>query len=243
MRLIVAFFLFTCSCYSSDDVVAIRPCSRINFSELSQNEVDERMRRISSFAPSDNYEIYFNLISGRDNSVIACKLAESINNTTHNVRITIQAPRLIEINFDKPTFSNIVIAENGADKNFRAERLLEPIIEKSGCCVFNMCMPFLAWPNRTYAEKTKKKGRLAHKINIIPPDNIIKATKIHKVEVYIDKNFDAILEASALDANNNILSKFSVSDFKKFNNIWSIKSAILSTNQFSSTILLTDIKI
>ena len=100
------------------------------------------------------------------------------------------------------------------------EKRFESLHENIPLSPFAFTFEFLYWPQKSYLGPTRILGRPAHQFRLTTPDS---DQVIKSVDVTIDEDFYALLEASFLDENKNILKSLEVRGFGKIDDQWTIK--------------------
>ncbi len=100
----------------------------------------------------------------------------------------------------------------------------DPIIPNIEITAFDLQMlqmPFIYWDNFTYEGLTRFRGRPAHVLVMRPPsDFAVKYPTLTGVRVYLDTQFNALVQTELLGANNTVLKTLSLVDLKKIGEQW-----------------------
>lgn len=119
--------------------------------------------------------------------------------------------------------------EIGADaaatvEELTAETLLDSLAG-TGLSMFELQMPFLFWPDFVYEGVTRVRGRAVHAFLMYPPDAFMAAHPgIAGVRLHLDAQFNALMQAVILDADEEPERKLTVLDLKKLGDQWIVKS-------------------
>ena len=90
---------------------------------------------------------------------------------------------------------------------------------------FDLEMPFTYWTDWTYEGVTRVRGRAAHAFLLYAPADLIAAhPDIAGVRVFLDDQFDALLQATQLNADEKPIKTMTVLDLKRLNDQWIVKS-------------------
>lgn len=95
--------------------------------------------------------------------------------------------------------------------------MFEPLIEGFLYSAFDAMMPFIFWTDATYKESKRVLGRRAHLYELNAPASFIASfPEIRRVEMALDAQFDALLQASVIgEGSSRPLRSFNVLSFKK----------------------------
>lgn len=97
----------------------------------------------------------------------------------------------------------------------------EPIVPATQLTAFDLQMPFVYWEKFDYQGLTRFKGRPAHIIIMRPPAPFSsKYPEITGVRVYLDTQFNALVQTELLGARNAILKTLSLVDLKRIGEQW-----------------------
>ncbi len=93
----------------------------------------------------------------------------------------------------------------------------KPLIDGFLYSPFDAMMPFIYWPEARYRESKRILGRRTHVYRISAPEEFQKLfPDILRVEMALDAQFDALIQASVIGVNSErALRSFSVLSFKK----------------------------
>jgi hypothetical protein len=76
--------------------------------------------------------------------------------------------------------------------------------------VFDLQMPFLYWPNATLEKVQTVRGRQAHVFLFrAPPEFATQNSQVAAARVFVDQQYNALLQTELLDKDNRILKRFS----------------------------------
>ncbi|MDR0756205.1 MAG: hypothetical protein LBE99_04825 [Puniceicoccales bacterium] len=193
--------------------------------EIGLQNIHERINAIKSFKPWDTYQIDFECVN-KGNVLSGSLMGKREGREIHFMMRTQPA---FEIIFDKLHPENPL--KDGV--LYPASRWLDPMGGSCGCCYFMIAMPFLNW-ELVHFEKTAKRGRKVLKCCLLAPENF---PNVKKVIVYIDENFNAIMEAYAYNREETLCAQLVLQSFKKLDkNTWHFKSVLFTCGQGSSKI-------
>ncbi|MDR1255112.1 MAG: hypothetical protein LBJ78_03790 [Puniceicoccales bacterium] len=193
--------------------------------EISLQNVHERISAIKSFTPWDAYQIDFECIN-KVNVLLGKLVGQREGREIHFI---MQTQPTFEIIFDKLHPENPL--KDGVF--YPASRWLDPMVESCGCCYFMIAMPFLDW-ELAHFEQTAKRGRKVLKCCLLAPENF---PNVKKVILYIDENFNAIMEAYAYNREEVLCAQLILQSFKKLDkNTWHFKLVLFTCGQCSSKI-------
>jgi hypothetical protein len=94
--------------------------------------------------------------------------------------------------------------------------------------VFDLQMPFLHWADFVYEGLAKVRGRPAHRFLLYPPADFA-ATRpdLSGVRIYIDTQFQALVQAEQLGTDGKPAKSVTLLDLKKVGEQWIVKSVDL----------------
>ncbi|MGA2051941.1 MAG: hypothetical protein ABSH19_01380 [Opitutales bacterium] len=85
---------------------------------------------------------------------------------------------------------------------------------------FDLLMPFLYWQKFEYHGPTRLRGRVADLYVMLPPSDSTAAP----VEVALDREFNALLQAESLNDTRQPVRQFQILDFEKVEGQWMMKT-------------------
>ncbi len=80
---------------------------------------------------------------------------------------------------------------------------------------YDLGLPFLRWPNPKFLGEERVRGRDCFAI-----ESRADGEPYARVKMYIDKEYYALLRAEAFNTNDNLVSRFAVTSFKKIGELW-----------------------
>jgi hypothetical protein len=80
---------------------------------------------------------------------------------------------------------------------------------------YDLGLPFLRWPNAKFLSEGRVRGRDCFAI-----ESRADGEPYARVKLFIDTEYYALLRAEAFDANDNLVSRFAVTSFKKIGELW-----------------------
>jgi hypothetical protein len=90
---------------------------------------------------------------------------------------------------------------------------------------FDLQMPFLYWPDFVYEGITRLRGRPASTFLLYPPASITaRRPDLAAIRVYLDPQFNALVQAEQLGENESPLKSMRVVELKKIDDKWIVKS-------------------
>lgn len=90
---------------------------------------------------------------------------------------------------------------------------------------FDLQMPFLYWPDFIYEGLTRLRGRPASTFLLYPPAAIAaRRPELSAIRVYLDAQFNALVQAEQLGENEKVLKSMRVVDLKKIGDQWMVKT-------------------
>lgn len=91
--------------------------------------------------------------------------------------------------------------------------------------LFDLQMPFLHWTDFVYEGLAKVRGRPAHQFVLYPPADITTARpELSGVRVYIDTQFQALVQVEQLGPDGKAAKSVTLIDLKKVGEQWLVKS-------------------
>ena len=116
------------------------------------------------------------------------------------------------------------IGGGGVLQSLSADTLLDPV-GGTGLSMFELQMPFVYWPDYVYEGLTRVRGRSVHAFLMYPPEDFAAAhPEVAGVRLHLDAQFNALMQAVVLDANEQPERKLTVLDLKKLGDQWIVKS-------------------
>jgi hypothetical protein len=94
--------------------------------------------------------------------------------------------------------------------------------------LFDLQMPFLYWSDFVYEGLAKVRGRPAHQFVLYPPTDFTPPSgELTGVRVYLDTQFNALVQAEQLDAKGKPAKTVTLIDLKKVGERWLVKTVDL----------------
>jgi len=114
-----------------------------------------------------------------------------------------------------------------AGRTVRAATTAETLQPVAGTdfTLFDLQMPFLHWPDFVYEGLAKVRGRPAHQFVLYPTADYAAARpELSGMRVYIDTQFNALVQAEQLDLKGQPAKTVTLIDLKKIGEQWLVKS-------------------
>jgi hypothetical protein len=92
----------------------------------------------------------------------------------------------------------------------RTQRLLQ-----SSFSFYDLGLPFLQWPNPKFVEVGRVRGR-----DCLVIESSASGDPYARVQMYIDKQYNALLRVAAFDENQTPVKRLMVTSFKKLGEVW-----------------------
>jgi len=90
---------------------------------------------------------------------------------------------------------------------------------------FDLQMPFLFWNDFVFEGVARVRGRPAHVFLMYPPAEVTaRRPELTGVRVYLDTQFNALVQAEQIGAENRLLKSITILDLKKVDEQWIPKS-------------------
>lgn len=90
---------------------------------------------------------------------------------------------------------------------------------------FDLQMPFLYWNDFVFEGVARIRGRPAHVFLMYPPAEVTaRYPQLTGVRVYLDTQFNALVQAEQIGADNAVLKSVTILDLKKVDEQWIAKS-------------------
>ncbi|HEX7632441.1 MAG TPA: outer membrane lipoprotein-sorting protein [Lacunisphaera sp.] len=97
--------------------------------------------------------------------------------------------------------------------------------------LFDLQMPFLNWTDFVHEGLTKVRARPAHQLLLYPPADFAKARpELTGVRIYIDTQFQALVQVEQLGPDGKPVKGMTLIDLKKVGEQWLVKSIDLRNN-------------
>lgn len=91
--------------------------------------------------------------------------------------------------------------------------------------LFDLQMPFLHWDDFVYEGLARVRGRPAHRLLLYPPADLRAARpELSAVRVFLDTQFQALVQAEQLGAKGEVMRTLTVLDLKRTADQWIVKS-------------------
>jgi hypothetical protein len=109
-------------------------------------------------------------------------------------------------------------------EHLQAANVLDSVAD-TGITMFELQMPFIYWEDYVYEGVTKVRGRAVHAFLMYPPEDFAAANpQIAGVRLHLDAQFNALMQAVILNAEEEPQRKLTVLDLKKLDEQWIVKS-------------------
>jgi hypothetical protein len=119
------------------------------------------------------------------------------------------------------------ISEGGAPRPATTAETMQPVAG-TDFTLFDLQMPFLYWKDFVYEGLAKVRGRPAHQFVLYPPADVATARPdLSGVRVYLDTQFQAVVQVEQLDAKGVMAKSMTLIDLKKIGEQWLVKSVDL----------------
>jgi hypothetical protein len=117
-----------------------------------------------------------------------------------------------------------VAADGKAARAATMAETLQPIAG-TDLTLFDLQMPFLHWGDFVYEGLTKVRARPAHQFLLYPSAEFAQARpELAAVRVYIDTQFQALVQVEHLGADGKAIKSMTLIDLKKVGEQWLVKS-------------------
>jgi hypothetical protein len=142
----------------------------------------------------------------------------------------------LELNPDDATAQQRLLVQNGPQSalwswrpgmavgSLGLDALFEPLAG-TDLTAFDLQMPFLYWNNFVFEGLARVRGRPAHVFLLYPPTEITaRRPELTGVRVYLDTQFNALVQAEQIGVENRSLKSITILDLKKVDEQWIPKS-------------------
>ena len=194
---------------------------------LLKNDVVARLATLRQFVPQKHYKWYVRWACDKIYQYGTLEGSQQGNAHWINIQFS-SGEKLI---FDK---SNPIIALYPNKLSLcQPEAFTLPLHNLPGVCIHMVAMPFLGWDIVHYS-KTAKLGRRAIRV-LLAKDHL-------RCEVFLDKNFNTILQAKMWDLKSDFRTSFTLKHLKKFKSGWGIQAAEFTLNNRKTLLYVDDVK-
>ena len=167
------------------------------------------MARVLANRPTKDFSLKARLFVGRADPVPVEILAKNTADETRTIYRSGKAEALIiQPIRGAPRFYLRGTGELTGAK--RMEKLLG-----SQFTYYDLGLPFLRWPNAKFLGEDRVRGRDCFVI-----ESRADGEPYARVKLYIDKEYYALLRAEAFNTDDNLVSRFAVTSFKKIGDLW-----------------------
>lgn len=104
-------------------------------------------------------------------------------------------------------------SEGGVVTELRGDEVLRPVVPGVELTPFDLQMPFLYWDDATLLAPERVRGRAAHAFVFKAPPGAA-APSVAAARVYLDAQFNALLQYDLLDARGSVLRSFALVSLK-----------------------------
>jgi hypothetical protein len=114
--------------------------------------------------------------------------------------------------------------QDGTSRAVTAAETLQ-VIAGTDLTLFDLQMPFLHWADFVYEGLAKVRGRPAHRFVLYPPADLAAARpELSGVRVFLDTQFQALVQVEQLGADGKPARSVTLIDLKKVDGQWLVKS-------------------
>lgn len=119
------------------------------------------------------------------------------------------------------------MAPDGTVRPATTAETLQPVAN-TDFTLFDLQMPFLHWPDFVYEGLAKVRSRPAHRFLLYPPaDFAVVRPSLSAVRVFIDTQFQALVQVEQLGPDGRPVKSVTLIDLKKVGKQWLVKSVDL----------------
>ncbi len=119
------------------------------------------------------------------------------------------------------------VASDNAVRPATMAETLQPVAD-TDFTLFDLQMPFLHWPDFVYEGLAKVRSRPAHRFLLYPPpDFAVVRPDLSAVRVFIDTQFQALVQVEQLGPDGQPAKSVTLIDLKKVGEQWLVKSVDL----------------
>ena len=105
-----------------------------------------------------------------------------------------------------------------------ADALFDPLAD-TDLTAFDLQWPFLFWNDFVYEGLARVRGRPAYVFLMYPPSEVTaRRPALTGVRIYLDTQFNALVQAEQIGAENSLLKSITILDLKKVDEQWVLKS-------------------
>ena len=194
---------------------------------LLRNDIVARLATLRQFIPQKHYKWHIRWIC---NGTQQWGTLEGLQQgKVHWITINFPSGRKLVFNKSNPC----VALYPNAFCLCKPEAFTLPLQDLPGVCIHMIAMPFLNWDIVSYS-KTAKLGRRAIRV-VLAKDHL-------HCEVFLDKNFNTILQAKMWDTQSNFTASFTLKRLKKFKSGWDLQSAEFTLNTHKTLLYVDDVE-
>lgn len=116
------------------------------------------------------------------------------------------------------------VAESSEPEVLSAEDLSDPLY-RTDVTPFDLQLPYLFWQDFVYEGLTRFRGRPTDVFILYPPeDERDLYPRISGVRLYLDSQFDAMMQAEILDENMEVAKRINLLEIRKIDGTWMAKT-------------------
>jgi hypothetical protein len=115
-------------------------------------------------------------------------------------------------------------APGGEARSVTGAEILKPL-GGTDLTLFDLQMPFLHWMEFVHEGLTKVRARPAHQLLLYPPADFVREhPTLSAVRIFIDTQFQALVQVEQLGADGKVLKGMTLIDLKKVGEQWLVKT-------------------
>ncbi len=115
--------------------------------------------------------------------------------------------------------------EAGGTEAISSAELLAPIIPGTDLTPFDLQMPYLYWEDFVFEGVSRIRSRPAHTFLLYPPEDFAgDEGALHGVRIYLDTQFNALVQSELIDASGKAYKTMTVLDLRKTGEQWMVKT-------------------
>jgi hypothetical protein len=179
-------------------------------SAVTNQDAQAILERVLTNRPMKDFSLRSRLFVGEKEPIMVGILVKGMATETRTIYRGIRLEMLVV----QPLHGEPHFYMHGVGELVGAQRMGK--LFGSDFSYYDLALPFLRWPNPKLLDADARvRGRDCYAIEISAADE-----PYARVNVWIDKEYYALLRAEAFDKNGNLVRRFAVTSFKKIGEVW-----------------------
>lgn len=113
--------------------------------------------------------------------------------------------------------------DGGESRRLGENEVVQPLAG-TDLAPFDLQMPFLYWTDFVYEGLARVRGRPTHRLLLYPPADVARATGLSGVRIFLDTQYQALVQVESLGIEGKLEKTVTVLDLKEIGGQWIVKT-------------------